>query len=500
MKTGRGNSDVPTASRFSLTQRVASGAFWISVEMGATQLMSLLVFSIMARFVTPSDFGLISITYLVIYTLKSLIIDNVVVAISRKANPSDDDYSTSFWLTLGLSIAAAICTYLSAGITERLMNSPGLGEVMRSMSVILLFMGLARTHEMRLLRTFQFRTLATRAVVGTLLGGGLGIALASKGYGLDALVAQQVTTSAISLTLLWLTSKWRPSTGVSVNAARQIFGYLKTITPTTITNVVSQNSDTFLVAYFFGPSSAGLYTIAKRLRLALQLMAATPINGVVFSALAEVQDDKKQLENVSQRLLGLISLICAPVFFGSCSIARDAIIICFGEGWIGAAPIFSILTLGAYFVSIQNFVDMVFILKNRQLWSFYNLIIQLAISTLAFYPLSKFGQAYLAIPFVFPYIITFPLIVFLTSKLVHLTLRQWLAALGPSLISSIIMFSFVWLLTLKLSFASASTRVIMSVIVGGTVYLVTMLVIDRRAVLNIFQYASKRLHQIVIGN
>jgi teichuronic acid exporter len=124
------NSNGRIESRSSADQRIlahraASGAFWIALDMGSTQLASLLVFAVIAHFVTPSQFGLVSISYLAIYTLKSLVIDNVVFAVSRKKNPSDLEYTTSFWLTLALAVTASLILLLSAALAEQLMNAPG---------------------------------------------------------------------------------------------------------------------------------------------------------------------------------------------------------------------------------------------------------------------------------------------------------------------------------------------------------------------------------------
>ena len=392
------------ADQPALAHRAASGAMWIALGMGSTQLASLLVFAVMARFITPSDFGLISISYLAIYTFKSLVIDNIVIAISRKPQPSDLEYTTSFWLTLAFSTIAASILLFSATAAEQLMSAPGLKEVIRAMSVILLFMGLAHTHEMRLIRSFQFRPLVFRNILGAIGGGGIGIGLALNGYGLAALVIQQIATSGISLALLWAFSSWSPSFRISKKATFEILYFVRSSTaPISVISVVNQNLDTFLVAYFVGPATAGAYAIAKRLRLALQLVAATPVNGILFSTLAEVQDDRERLKNVSQRLISLISLICAPIFVGSSSIAHEVISVGFGAQWATAGPIFAVLTLGGIFIALQGFSDTIFILKNRQFWSFYLLLIQTAITVLAFLPIATFGPKYIAVPFIAPY-------------------------------------------------------------------------------------------------
>jgi len=484
----------PPANQPILAHRATLGAMWIALEMGATQATSLLVFAIMARFVTPSDFGLISISYLAIYTFKSLVIDNVVLAVSRKTQPSDLEYTTSFWLTLALAVIASAGIFLSGGMAERVMNAPHLKDVMSAMSLIVLFMGLARTHEMRLIRLFRFRTLAFRNILGTVLGGGIGVALAAHGYGLVALVIQQILTSAISLTLLWASSSWTPSFRISKGTALETLFFMRTMAPSSIVNVASQNCDTFLVAYFFGPAGAGIYAIAKRLRLALQLVAATPISGLVFPTLAEVQNDGEKLRTVSQRMIVLISFLCAPVFVGASSLAREAISIGFGEQWTAAGPVFSVLALGGLFAVLQNVSDTMFIVRNRQIWSLYILLIQTTLAVLLFFPIKLLGPAYLAVPFVLPYAVTFPISAFLVSRLTGLTLAEWLTSMMPSLASSALMFGAVKLIDSSVTFPNNLSQAVLGSISGAVVYLFVMLVVSRRTVVSTFRLVLNLVH------
>jgi lipopolysaccharide exporter len=484
--------DLPPAKP-ALAQRAASGVIWITLEMGTTQGISLLIFAVLARFVTPTDFGLISISYLAIYTFKALVIDNIVIAVSRKQHPSDLEYTTSFWLTLALAALAAIAVFLSAEMAEQLMSAPGLKEVMRAMSIILLFLGLARTHEMRLVRNFEFRTLALRSVAGTVTGGAIGIILAAYDYGVTALVVQQIITTGISLALLWTFSSWTPSLRVSREVTLETLLFMRSIAPSSVLNVVNQNCDMFLVAYFFGPASAGVYAIAKRLRLALQLAAVTPISGVLFSTLAELQGDRDRLKHVSRRLIALISLVCAPIFVGSSSIAREAISLAFGTQWAGAGPVFAVLTLGGFFAALQNFCDTIFILKNRQIWSFYLLLIQTVLAVLIFFPIKFLGPDYMAAPFMLPYLITFPLSALLVSRITGLSLSAWATSILPAVTSSALMFVTVKLIDAGVTFPSNLAQVLFCSASGALVYSLGIMIADRSTAISALQLALKRI-------
>lgn len=473
-----------------LAHRAAAGALWSGLEMAGTQGVSLLIFAVIARYIDPGDFGLISITYLVIYSLKSVVIDTVVVAVARKQNAPDIEYTASFWLTLGFSIVGSLAVFGMAGLAEQIMQTPHLENVMRAMSVIVLFMGLARTHEMRLARSFQFRTLAVRGILGIALGGGIGIALAVSGFGLMALVAQQIATSAISLVLLWTISSWRPTFDLSYGTAANILALMRSMVPTCAVGAVSQNCDTFLVAYFLGPAHAGLYALAKRLRLALQTVVATPINSVAFSALAEVQDDAERLRNVSQKMVATISFVCAPIFVGSSSVAREVVLLAFGERWLDVAPIFAVYSFGGLFASLQIFGDVVFTIKRRQIWTLYNLLLYTVVAVISFPAIRNLEAGYLAVPFVAPYLVTLPLSAVLASRLVGLRLFDWLAAVYPSFVSSLVMFCTIKLVDSSAYVLTSASQVVVCSVVGAGVYLAMMLVLSRTTVVVAFRILS----------
>jgi O-antigen/teichoic acid export membrane protein len=475
-----------------LASKAAKGLLWIGLEMLGSQGISFLSFAVMSRFVSPSDFGLVSVTFLFIYTVRSLMIDNAIVAIARKKQAAEVEYATGFWLSVSATCLATVLFLVFAGTFERLMHAPGLASIMREMSPVLLFMGLGRSHEMRLYRSFQFRTLAIRGIVGPLSGGGIGVALGMLNYGLSALVVQQIVTAAISLVMVWTSSSWRPAFAFEGRAAIEIMKFVLRSIPATIVTLASESCDTFLLAYFFGITNAGLYSVAKRLKIALQTIVVSPFNGVVFSVLAEIQDEPDRLRDASRKMIALILFVCVPIFIGGSLISRELILLCFGERWVAVAPIFSILVLGGVFVTPQYFCDTIFNLKNRQIWSFYYLLIYTTLAIFLFFVMRAWGSEYLALPFVLPYAIAFPFSATLVSKLTALSFSDWLRIVAPSTISAGAMFVAVRFVELDSLAIGDIWGILIYCAVGGLVYLGTMLVLDRRTVLAALE-ASKHL-------
>jgi lipopolysaccharide exporter len=459
-------SDTPAPS---MARQAASGVAWSTAEMVGTQVISLVIFTVLARWVTPREFGVISTCYAFIFSLKTLLIDNISLVTTRKKNPSDLDYSTTFWLTFGLSLLLASLLFASATTLETVMDVPDLARVTHAMAWILLFIGLSRTHEQRLARTFQYRSLVIRSLGGGLIGGAVGLPIAMAGHGLEALVAQQITTSISSLALLWIASSWRPAFALSRETVRETGHFMLTALPTSATNVLVQNTDTLLVAYAFGPIAVGYYSIAKRLRMALHTAFGTPFNSVGYSVLAEAQDDPARLKSSLDGMLSSIMVVCTPAFVGAAAISSDLILTAFGPRWVEAAPVFSDLAIAGLFGVVQIGISGLFTVKRRQIWIFYSSIVQLALSVAFFALLYATGSQRVGLPFALPAIAAMPLFGYMTARLVPFSLGDVWRIAGYPLLGGALMYATVTMLQGRLDLAPVP-RLIVLCAVGAVVY------------------------------
>jgi lipopolysaccharide exporter len=458
------------APPLSLSRRAVSGAAWIAVEMCSVQGFSLVVFAVMARFVGPAEFGTISLCLVVLQCLKSLLIDNVAYAVMRKQSADHIEYTTAFWITVALSALAFSTIELGAGLLQRAFEISGLADAMRKMGTIVLIMGLARTHECWMLRHFEYRSLAIRSLAGAALGGSSGIALAASGYGIEALIAQQVVTYVTSLAAVWYTCKWKPTLQLSTASAREIIQFMSQTTPNGILGILNQNLDTVLVAYFFGPVSTGFYGVSKRLRLALQLVASTPITGTTTPALAEVQYSPERFRHVLSSAIYAGCTICAPLFLGLSAVSNDAIVVLFGAKWIPAAPILEWLSIGGLMAILTSYNETTFVVKGHPIWLFYLSAVYTALVVPGFLAISHFDYSYLAVPFVAPYLATLPLSIWLCSHITGLSLRDWLRRAFPSLTASLVMFSVVRVLGGILGDVGSGARLLILCLTGALVY------------------------------
>ena len=489
-------SEVPPAQhRPETAKRAASGAAWITAEMVTVQGTSFLVFAAMAHFISPADIGLISICLAIIFISKTLFIDNFAYAVIRKADAAPVEYTTAFWLTILFSIFAFLVIEAAAGLAQQLFGIADLALVLREMGVIVLVMGLARTHECWMFRHFEFRSLAIRGAVGAIVGGAIGLALAVFRYGAMALVVQQVVTFTVSLAALWLVCPWRPTFAISWTSGREILRFMLHTTPGGIIGIINQSCDTMLVAYFFGPASTGILQRG-------QALEAFP------SACCGSSDEWNYHANLSGQPTGRGSVKARPIVINDADMRDLRPIVhrslCYFKRcgaftlWsalTAAAPVFAWLAIGGLMSVMIAYNDTIFVIKGKPIWTFYVSAIYTFLAIAGFIIFARLGHSYLAIPFVLPFFVTLPMSIWLTSLLTNFTFEGWLRATIPSLGSAVFMFVAVRLLSGQLEAMPAANRLVVLCLFGAVIYISSLAIVGpgtTRALLRVGRDITRR--------
>lgn len=479
----------------SLKATAARGASWVTLEMLGIQITLFIVFVVMSHYVEPRDFGLINISFMAVQTLQMIFLYNIDTPVARKQKAEDIEYTTAFWIGIAVSIFGFAALLILSFFVDRIFKAPGLGPVFRAMSIILLFMALSRVHETWMLRHFKYKSMALRGLVGAASGAIVGILLAVKGFGVMALVGQQVTNSVITMFLLWWICPWQPNLAFSGASAKEIFAFLRSIVPNSLLYTLNQNCDTFLIALFFGPVSAGVYNIGKRLRLMLQLVIGVPINRITLPSLAEIQNNSERFKSGILNLLTLVCIGVSPVFLGFSAVSQEIVNVIFGAKWTAAGPAVALLSLSGMAIVLQSFGDIILAIKNQQKIS---LFISLSYSVLA---ISGFAVIFwlkldsLALPFVLPYLILLPASSLMVARSAGISPTRWIMAMLPGVASAALMFILIKLIGTQLSGRSDIERLFILVLVGVTVYVVLVVTVWRSATLKIRDIIRQLFHR-----
>jgi O-antigen/teichoic acid export membrane protein len=479
----------------SLGARATVGAAWIFVENGFVQGLAFVVFAVIARYVTPADVGLISIAFVLTQGARTLVFDGITNAITRKQSPAAIDFTTGFWIVQANAIIATVLIIAIAPALQTAFAAPGLGNVIAVMSVTVLMYGISSMQETWLLRHFHFRALALRAITASLAGAVVGIILAVKGFGVAALVSQQLAMMVVNATLLWIACPWRPTFRFSRPVAREIFGFAVGLFPNRFIVVANQNCDTILVGALFGPASVGVYNVAKRARLALQLAAWGPMNGVVLPTFAELQADPERFRKGVLTTLALVSAFCAPIFLGTAAIAKEAVLVVFGPKWIDAAPVLAILAFGGFAAILSNVNDCLFLARGRPAICSFMAVFYVLLAVPLFVYFQEWPSLPFALPFVLPYCLVLPVYIWLSSRLAGIPALAWIRSTGPSTLAGLVMFCAVRLLLAAFPALPLAVRLLIACAFGAAVYVAALYVLDRRTWRVVYDFVSRSVRK-----
>jgi PST family polysaccharide transporter len=210
-------------------------------------------------------------------------------------------------------------------------------------------------HEALLQRDLRFKSLVARTYSSVLVGGAAGIAAAYAGAGVWALVVQQITTTAVGSTALWLVQSFRPRLRWSRSAARDLVGFSSHTALTNVGWFLSSRADIFVMGYFFGPFAIGIYRLAFRLVDTVLTVTATSIQMVSLPHLASLQDDPQAF---GRRLLVAYRTVAVTTLplLGVLASTAEPIMRLLGREWSGAVPVLRVLCLATGFTVLSQLV------------------------------------------------------------------------------------------------------------------------------------------------
>lgn len=481
----------------SLTPRsIVSGVIWSTIDSAVGQALTLAIYVIMARLLSPQILGLVATGALALDFCRAVLIESIAVAVQARAEPKDEDYNASFWLIAGFSLLAALLLLAASGTIERLSGLQDLALVLKGFSIVVAVQGLSRTHEAWLTRNQLFRSLAVRTLFSITLGGAVGIVLASRGYGVLALVGQLVTTSLVSLIGLWTLTPWRPGFRFSRKVAGELISYGRYVALTGVTNFANANSDLIFVTWYTGAAGAGFYSLAKRLVNAVSTVIGNALNRVFFSTIATLQHDREASSAALLNFVMYTSLLTAPIFAGIAALSPDLIVAFFGTKWLESAPLLSIISVTGFLTTIGLYNHSVILAFGKPHWQTWLTLIYAVSNIAIFIVAAPFGLVAIALGYVARALLLYPLSAGASLHILSITVRRYASALVPAFAAAAVMVAAIVAASSALPPSSPWLRLAVLTALGAIIYLAGVLAAARAAVLQVWHEVSIRIRRL----
>lgn len=326
----------------SIRNNAISAMFWRLLERGGTQLVTLIVQIVLARLLLPEEFGLIAIVMVFVSLSTVLVQSGLNVAIMRWKSISENDCTTVFWMSFCVAIILYIAIFLSSPHIAEFYEMPLLESVLRILSLILLPGAYNSVQIAVLMRNLLFKRLLIGNLAGIVLSAIIGCTLASWGYGVWSLVAQQLSNQFIVCILLAFFVKWKPSFCFNWKSARSFFSFGWKIMVSKLIDKFYSGLADLLIGKAFSSASLGFYSQGKKYPYALEDTLDSSIQSVMLPTLSRFQDDRSQMRNAMRRTIQSATYVIAPIMLCVAAAAEPIVEMLLTEKWLGCVPYFRI--------------------------------------------------------------------------------------------------------------------------------------------------------------
>ena len=411
------------------------GSPWAMAEVWGRQAASLLLFMVLARLLSPGDVGLFAIVMVMQALMQVFIDDGIGEAVVQRAALDDAHLDTAFWFNLAAAGAIALAAIALSPWLATLFHDPRLIGLISIMGAVLVIGSAGGIHQAVLRRSFDYRSLAMRSVLGILIAGIVGVGLAFAGAGVWALAAQQVIERLVGTIILWVRSDWRPKWRWSKPHARELLPYGLNIIASRGLIFTYKQADRFLVGLLLGPVVLGVYALALRIFDTMAALLVQATTGIALSAFSRLQHDRPALRDTFYAVTELAALGAFPAFIGLAAIAPTLVALLFGAKWAASGPVLQILALMGIPYWIGAFSSTIMRALGRPGWYLAVLGAGTIINIIAVLYCYRYGLLAVAAVLALRETLFVPVNIAIVHHLLGIDLRLYLTRQAPALLA-----------------------------------------------------------------
>ena len=318
---------------------------WSALEnvtrMGVTFVVSI----ILARVLSPEQYGLIGILTIFIAIFNAIVDSGFTNALIRKQDTTDTDYSTVFYTNLVLSVALAAVLFFCAKPISVFFERPELVLLTQVMSSVVIINALSIVQRVRATKAIDFKTQTKITFISSIGSGVIGIAMAYMGYGVWALVSQQISNQLLTTFFFWFYNKWTPKLIFSWASFKEMWAFGSKLLASGLIDTVWKEVYQVVIGKCYSPATLGLYTRAKQFADLCSSNLTSVVQRVSYPVLSSIQDDRVRLKGAYQRIIKTTMLPTFVLMLGIAACADSMIYVLIGEQWLECVSMLQIICI-----------------------------------------------------------------------------------------------------------------------------------------------------------
>ena len=322
--------------------RVLSSLIWKFMECAGTQGIQFIVQIVLARLLLPEDYGIIALVIIFTSIAGVFVQSGLNTALIQKKDADQADFSSVFYLSLFIACFIYIILFCAAPFIAAFYGITQITMVLRVLSITLFFGAFNSIQNAVVARKLQFKKLFFSSTGAILVSGTVGIYMAHKGYGVWALVGQQISNQLLVTLILWFTVRWRPRLVFSFGRVKGLFSFGWKLLASALIDTIYRDLRSLIIGKMYNPAVLGFYNRGQQFPALIVSNIDGSIQSVMFPVLSSQQDNRPRVKDMMRRAIVSSSFIIFPMMVGLAVIAEPLVKILLTDKWLPSVPFIQI--------------------------------------------------------------------------------------------------------------------------------------------------------------
>ena len=335
-------------------QKVVSNLIWRFMERFGSQLVAMVVQIILARMLDPAVFGTVAKVTIITTILLVFVDSGMANSLIQKKDPDDLDFSSVFYFNMAFCLVLYAGLFAAAPAIARFYDDAQLTAIVRVLGLTVVVAGVKNVQQAYVSKTLQFKRFFFATLGGTLLSAAVGIIMVFCGFGVWAIVAQQLTNVTVNTAILWLTVGWRPKRMFSFERLKGLLGYGWKLLVSGLLDTVYNKLREIMIAVFYTDADLAYYNRGMTYPNLLVENINASIDSVLLPVLSAEQDHKEQVRNMTRRAIRISTYVMMPMMMGLAVCAEPLIRLLLTDKWLPCVPYLRIFCFSYAFYPLHT--------------------------------------------------------------------------------------------------------------------------------------------------
>ena len=335
-------------------RNILSNFLWRFAERCGAQLVSFVVSIVLARILSPEDYGTIALVTVFTAILQVFVDSGLSTALIQKKDADELDFSSVFYFNFSMCLVLYAGMFIAAPYIAIFYEDMALTFIIRVLSLTIVISGVKGIQQAYVSRNMLFKRFFFSTIGGTIFSAILGIGLAYAGYGVWALVVQQLSNTMIDTLILWITVKWKPKKEFSWKRLRTLFSYGWKLLVSSLLDTVYNNLRNLIIGKMYSSSDLAYYNQGDKFPKIIVTNINTSIDSVLLPTMSNEQDDRNRIKSMTRRAIKTSTYVMAPLMMGLAFCAEPIVRIVLTDKWLPCVPFLRLFCISYMFWPVHT--------------------------------------------------------------------------------------------------------------------------------------------------